>query len=62
MSKPELEGFLEKRGEGIGITWKKRFFTLANGNIYYYNLQNESKDYRGFIENILIKCHFVVHC
>lgn len=35
-SKPLLEGFLLKKGQGINLGLKKRWFVLSEGRIYYY--------------------------
>jgi len=51
VKKRDLEGYLEKRGAGtIGLAWKRRWFALEESNLYYYDLREENKDYRGFID------------
>ena len=32
-----LEGFLEKKSAGFTKVWEKRYFSLKNGKLYWYN-------------------------
>jgi hypothetical protein len=45
MSSAEYEGYLEKKGtEGLGTSWKKRYFALVGKFLFYYKAE---KDFKG---------------
>jgi hypothetical protein len=49
-AKPKLHGFLEKRGVGaLGKGWKNRYFELEDDKLYYYEVDEDTKDYKGVI-------------